>query len=77
MVSKTGNVNQGIPYFQVGDVNFKVEGGDPAKPVCKTKPYFTFTFTFSFLKTKSGGGSGVMQLDGQFAWCPTAVECPG
>ena len=37
MVSKTGNVNQGIPHFQVGDVNFKVEGGDPAKPVCKTK----------------------------------------
>ena len=26
MVSKTGNVNQGIHYFQVRDVNFKVEG---------------------------------------------------
>ena len=47
---------QGIPLI-------KVEGGNPTKPVCKTKPYFTFTFTISFLKKSSHR----KQLDGQSA----------
>ena len=34
-------------HFQVGGDNPKVEGGDPANLVCKTKPYFTLILTFS------------------------------
>ena len=62
-------------HFHVGGDNYKVEGGggDPAKPVYKTKPYLTFTLTFSFLKPISQGENAIS--DRQFAQCPAAVEC--
>ena len=47
--------------------------GDPAKPVCKTKLYFTFTFDIFIFESRWGK----MQLDGQFARCVAPVECPG
>ena len=55
-------------HFQVGGDNSKVEWG-PAKPVYKTKPYFTFTFENKVAGIK-------IQLDRQFARCLAAMECP-
>ena len=58
-------------HFQVGGDNSKVEGG-PVKQLSKAKPYFTFTDIFIF---ENKVAVEKMLLDGQFAWCPAAVQC--
>ena len=58
MVSKTGNVNQGIPYFQVGDVNFKVEGGILQNQYAKQSRILLSLSHFHFWKQSREGGAG-------------------
>ena len=41
----------------------------------QNKVVFYFHFDVFIFDNKVGGGRG-MQLDGQFARCPAAVECP-
>jgi hypothetical protein len=55
MVSKTGNVNQGIPHFQVGDVNFKVEGGILQNQYAKQSVFY-FHFHIFIFENKVGRG---------------------
>ena len=59
-------------HLHVGGDKAKVEGGLSrgfAKPIYKTKPYFTFTLDFFIFENKVSEKK--MQLDRKFA----AVEC--
>ena len=60
-------------HFQVGGDNPKVERGS-WKTSMENKAVFYVHFDIFIFENKEAGKK--IQLDGQFARCPAAVECP-